>query len=53
MENSFKKIKVLFCERMKLFDSLINESEILSKYDNYRVFTKWSTELFNCNVLKK
>jgi hypothetical protein len=48
-----KKINVLFYEKMKLFDSFVTENEILTKYSDFRVFTKWSTELFNHNILNK
>jgi predicted GIY-YIG superfamily endonuclease len=48
-----KKIKLLFSERMYLFDSFRIENNILKEYNDFRVFTKWSTELFNYNILNK
>jgi hypothetical protein len=48
-----KKIKLLFSEKMSLFDSFKIENNILTEHNEFRVFTKWSTELFNYNILNK
>ena len=46
-----KDVEILFENEMKLIDSYNMECEILSKYIDYRIYRKWSTEIFNKNVL--
>ena len=47
------KIKVIFLNEMSLYDSYCDEQKILNEFKDFRVYTKWSTELFNINVLNK
>ena len=46
-----RKVEILFEKEMKLIDSYNMEYEILNKYIDYRVYKKWSTEIFNRDVL--
>jgi len=47
-----KDVEILFEKEMKLIDSYNMECEILNKYIDYRIYRKWSTEIFNKNVLE-
>lgn len=37
---------------MTLYEAYLAEQSILSKFKEFRVYTKWSTELFKCNILE-
>lgn len=46
-----KDVKILMFKEMELFDSFKYENDLLLTYEEFRVFTYWSTELFNINIL--
>jgi hypothetical protein len=46
-----KNMNLLWTCESTLYECFLKEREILEKYKDKRVFLKWSTELFNENVL--
>lgn len=46
-----KNVEILFEKEMKLIDSYNTESKILNDNTDNRIYKKWSTELFNKNIL--
>jgi hypothetical protein len=46
-----KSVEILFEKEMKLIDSYNTESKILNDNIDNRIYKKWSTELFNKNIL--
>jgi hypothetical protein len=47
-----KDVEILFEKEMSLYESYIMESKILNDNIDSRVYKKWSTEIFNKNVLE-
>jgi protein-arginine kinase activator protein McsA len=48
--NEELKIEILFYEKNPLLLSFLKEQEILNKFQKYRIFRRWSTELFSKNI---
>lgn len=48
-----KNYNIIYTEKMSLYDAFLKEESILQKFSDKRTYTKWTTELFNEDVLLK
>ena len=48
-----KNYDIIYTEEISLYDAFLKEEYILNKFSENRTYTKWTTELFNKDVLEK
>ena len=48
-----KNYDIIYTEEMSLYNAFLKEEYILNKFSENRTYKKWTTELFNKDVLEK
>lgn len=47
---SGREVELIFLKESTLYESYLNEQQILKDFNDHRIYRKWSTELFSKNI---